>query len=185
VGPGTSLWRLEIKVFDPDGMVSEGTVVNSATDPATSGTAYVTFCGSEPAGTYTVRATGFYEIVPAVQLPFALPDTSFQVRPAATHTTLADKAVGHGRHRLTTRVLTECEEGFERSNGVTLRLERLVDGRWVNVRGTTLTTVHGVARAVLRARPGTKVRAVVPARNSHAASVSRAITLQAAPVPVE
>jgi hypothetical protein len=116
-------------------------------------------------------------VVPAVQLPFALPDTSFQVRPAATRTTLAEKALGHGRHRLTTRVQTESEQGFERSNGVTLQLERLVDGRWEKVRGTTLTTVHGAARAVLRGRPGTKVRAVVPARNSYAASSSPVLTL--------
>jgi hypothetical protein len=177
VSPGTSLWRLEIQVFDPDGMSSEGTVINSATDPPRSGTVHVTFCGSEKSGTYTVRATGFYEIVPAVQLPFALPDTTFQVRPAATRTTLAEKDLGHHRYRLTTRVQTQAEHGFDPSNGVTVRLERLVDGRWEQVRGTTLTTVHGAARATLRARPGTKVRAVVPAENSYAASVSRPVTL--------
>src|SRR4051794_32221499 len=158
-------------------MSSEGTVINSATDPPTSGTAYVTFCGSEKAGTYTVRATGFYEIVPAVQLPFALPDTSFQVRPAATRTALTEKALGQGRHRLTTRVRTESENGFDPSNGVTVRLERLVDGQWEKLRGTTLTTVHGAARATVRDRPGTKVRAVVLAENSYAASSSRAVTL--------
>jgi hypothetical protein len=57
--------------------------VNSATNPTTSGTVEVTFCGSEPAGTYTVRGTGFYQVIPAVQLPFALPETSFQVRAVA------------------------------------------------------------------------------------------------------
>ena len=69
VSPGTLLWRLEVQVADPQGHVSEGTVVNSATNPATSGTVSVTFCGSEPAGTYTVRGTGFYEVVPALQHP--------------------------------------------------------------------------------------------------------------------
>ena len=91
MSPGTLLWRLEIQVADPHGIVSEGTVVNSATNPTTKGTVQVAFCGSEPAGTYTVRATGFYQIIPAVQLPFALPETSFQVRPAATRTALAEK----------------------------------------------------------------------------------------------
>jgi hypothetical protein len=66
VGQGTPSWRLELQVFDPQGMVSQGTVLNSATNPPTSGTVYYTFCGSEPAGTYTVRATGFYEPLPAV-----------------------------------------------------------------------------------------------------------------------
>jgi hypothetical protein len=177
VGPGTSMWRLEIQVFDPDGMSSEGTVINSTTNPPTSGTVHVTFCGSEKAGNYTVRATGFYEIVPAVQLPFALPETTFQVRPAATRTALAEKALGAHRYQLTTRVQTEAEHGFDRSNGVTVRLERLVDGRWEKVRGTTLTTVHGAARAILRGRPGTRVRAVVPPENSYAGSVSRPVTL--------
>ena len=73
VSPGTLLWRLEIQVADPQGQVSEGTVVNSATNPSTSGTVEVTFCGSEPAGTYTVRGTGFYQIIPAVRLPLRSP----------------------------------------------------------------------------------------------------------------
>ena len=85
--------------------------MNSATNPATSGTVEVTFCGSEPAGTYTVRGTGFYQIIPAVQLPFALPETTFQVRPAATRTTLSDKSLGHGHYQLTTRVREESERG--------------------------------------------------------------------------
>ncbi len=67
-----------------DGQVSEGTVVNSATNPSTSGTVMVTFCGSEPAGTYTVRATGFYQLLPAA--PAAL-------RPARDH--LPGPARGH------------------------------------------------------------------------------------------
>ena len=128
VGPGTLLWRLEIQVADPQGQVSEGTVVNSATNPTSSGTVQVTFCGSERAGTYTVRGTGFYQIIPAVQLPFALPETSFQVRPAATRTALAEKSLGHGRYQLTTRVREESETGFRRANGVPVRLERLVSG---------------------------------------------------------
>ena len=112
VSPGTLLWRLEIQVADPHGQVSEGTVVNSATNPATSGTVQVKFCGSEPAGTYTVRGTGFYQIIPAVQIPFALPETSFQVRPAASRTALAEKSLGHGRYRLTTRVRKESGKGL-------------------------------------------------------------------------
>jgi hypothetical protein len=177
VSPGTALWTVEIQVFDPDGMVSEGTVVSSTTGSPTSGTVYKTFCGSEPAGTWTVRASGFYELLPAVRLPVALPETAFRVRPVSTRTALAEKPLGHGRYRLTTRVSEETETGFGRSNGVAVRLERLVDGTWRKVRGTTSTTVHGVARAVLRGRPGTKVRAVVPPRNNYAASTSPTVTL--------
>jgi hypothetical protein len=177
VGPGTPLWRLEIQVVDPEGMVSQGTVLNSASNPPTSGTVHYTFCGSEPAGTYTVRAAGFYEPLPAVQLPFSLPDTRFEALPAATRTTLAERPVGHGRHRLSARVLQQSERGFSRSNGVLVRIERLVDGRWTKVRGTGLTTVHGVARTTLHGKPGTKVRAVVPPKNNHAGSSSPPLSL--------
>lgn len=177
VSPGTLLWRLEVQVADPRGHVSEGTVVNSATDPATSGTVEVTFCGSEPAGTYTVRATGFYQVVPAVQLPFALPETSFEVRPAATRTRLAEKPLGRGRYLLTARVRQEKEHGFGPANGVPVRLERLVSGRWKPVRGLTLTAVRGRAVARVDGHRGQRLRAVVPALNNVAGSTSRPVTL--------
>jgi hypothetical protein len=177
VSPGTLLWRLEVQVADPEGHVSEGTVVNSATNPTTSGTVMVTFCGSEPAGTYTVRATGFSEILPAAQIPFVLPPTSFQVRPAATRTVLAAKSLGHGRYQLVASVREESEKGFSRANGVPVRLERLVSGQWRRVRGLALTTVRGRAVARVDGHPGQKVRAVVPALNNVATSTSGPVTL--------
>ena len=177
VGPGTLVWRLEIQVADPEGHVSQGTVVNSATNPTTKGTVEYTFCGSEPAGTYTVRGTGFYQIIPAVQLPFALPETSFEVRPAATRTALAAKSLGHGRYRLSTRVREESEKGFRPANGVPVRLERLVSGQWKRVRGLTLTAVHGRAVARVDGHRGQRLRAVVPALNNVAGSTSRPVTL--------
>jgi hypothetical protein len=177
VSPGTVLWRLEVQVADPTGQVSEGTVVNSATNPSTSGTVMVTFCGSEPAGTYTVRATGFYQILPALQLPFALPETTFQVRPAATRTVLTGKSLGHGRYQLTARVREEAEQGFDPANGVPVRLERLVSGRWKRVHGVTLTAVHGRATARVAGHPGQRLRAVVPALNNVAGSTSGTVRL--------
>jgi hypothetical protein len=177
VSPGTRQWRLEIQVADPQGQVSEGTVVNSATNPTTSGTVEVTFCGSEPAGTYTVRGTGSYQTIPGVQRPFELPETSFQVRPAATRTALSQKSLGHGRYRLTARVREESEKGFRRADGVPVRLERLVSGQWTRIRGLTLTTVHGRAVARVDGHPGQRLRAVVPALNNIAASTSGPVTL--------
>ena len=170
VSPGTSLWRLEVQVSDPQGFLSQGTVVNSATNPATTGTIQVSFCGSEATGTYTVRATGFYEIVPAVQIPFSLPETMFEVRPAATSATLTQRDLGHGRHRLVAHVREQGEDGYERADGVPVTLQRLVHGQWQRVRGLTLTTVHGAAVATTRGH-GT-YRAVVPPGGNHAASAS-------------
>jgi hypothetical protein len=177
VDPGTSLWRLEIQVLDPQGHTSEGSVVNSATHPATSGTVEHTFCGSEPSGTYTVRATGFYEVLPAVQIPFALPDTTFTVRPVTSRTTLSRTASGPGHFRLSARVQQEAEHGWARANGAPVRLERLVHGTWRTVPGLTLTTVKGRAVARIAGRPGQRLRAVVPSRGTLVGSTSRAVTL--------
>jgi len=177
VDPGTLLWRLEVQVVSPRGQLSEGTVINSATNPATSGTVPYTFCGSEEQGTYTVKATGFYQLLPAVQIPFALPMTTFQAKPAATRTSLHEKPLGHGRYRLDSLVKEQDVQGFRNGKGITVRLERLVHGDWKTVRGTALTTVRGRATTTLGGRPGDKVRAVVPARNNLAGSVSRPVTL--------
>ena len=172
------LWRLEIQVADPGGQVSEGTVVELGHQPGHQRHRQgVTFCGSEAAGTYTVRGTGFYQIIPALQIPFALPETSFQVRPAATRTALAENRWAHRRYQLTTRVREEGEKGFHPANGVPIRLERLVSGQWKRVRGVTLTTVHGRAIARIDGRPGQQLRAVVPALNNVAGSTSRSVTL--------
>ena len=167
--PGTSYWRLEIQVADPKGRLSQGTVVTSA-DSSGHGTVVYTFCGSERPGTYRVKASGFTEGLPLVQREFALADTPFQVRAMTTRTRLVGKRLGHGRYQLTTTVRQQAERGFERANGIPVRLERRAAGRWKKVRGLNLTTVHGKAVARLTA-PG-RYRAVVTARDNHRASSS-------------
>ena len=171
VGPGTAFWRLEVQVFGPEGHTSEGTIATSVMSP-TSGTVSVQFCGSETLGTYTARGTGFWQVVPASRIPFALPDTTFEVRPAATRTSLSREPLGQGRSRLTVRVLEQSPDGWSRANGVLVRLERRVDGQWRKVRGTTLTTVRGRATTALRTGRATKVRAVTPARHNYGGSAS-------------
>ena len=174
VGPLTGPWRVEFQVADPKGDTSEGTVLNSADNPPTSGTFTYTFCGSEPLGTYTVRATVRYA---PVNLEVPLPSTTFQVRPTATRATLAQTALGHGRYRLDARVTEETETGFGKADGVSVRIERLVHGKWTRIRGTALTTVRGTAATTVRGRPGTRLRAVVPTRNNYAGSTSKPVTL--------
>jgi hypothetical protein len=176
VAPGTPLWLVEIQVFDPKGMTSEGTSLNSVDNPPTSGTLYHEFCGSEEPGTYTVRAV-VTETVLALQTHYALPVTSFEVRPAATRTTLSDSSTGHGRHRLRVRVAEESEHGFDKADGVTVRIERRVHGQWKKLPGTSLTTVRGRVTTTLSGHAGQRVRAVVPARHNYAASVSKPVTL--------
>jgi hypothetical protein len=172
VPSGTSFWRLEVQLFDPKGDTSQGRVVTGATG-STSGTVEAQFCGSERTGTWTVRATGFTQTVPLVEVPFALPDTTFQVRPMATRTSLVGTALDHGRFRLTTVVLQHGERGFERANGIPSRLDRRIDGHWQRVAGLTLTTVRGRAVATVDS-PG-KYRAVVRPGGNYAASTSKPV----------
>jgi hypothetical protein len=175
VGPLTAPWRVEFQVFDPQGNTSEGTVLNSAAGAATSGTFTHTFCGSEPTGTYTVRGTVRYA---PVNLEVPLTTTSFEVRPAATRTSVTKtKVLGRGHFRVHARVREQDERGLARAEGVVVRFERLVDGRWKKVRGTSLSSIHGRVAATLRGRPGSKIRAVVPARNNYAASRSKPVRL--------
>jgi hypothetical protein len=176
VDPGTAFWHLDVLLHDPDGRTSEQRVVTSATSP-TRGTVSYAFCGSEKAGTWTVEASGFYQGLPLVQTPFELPDTTFTVRPVQTRTTLTRTAADHGRYRLAVTVRREAEHGLERAGGAPIRLERLVRGTWHQVRGLSLTAVRGRAVTVLAGRPGQRVRAVVPDRNSLAGSTSKVVTL--------
>jgi hypothetical protein len=177
VSPGTAFWRLEVQVLGPDGHTSEGTVANSATSP-TKGTVMVLFCGSEKPGTYTVRGTGFYEVLPAVQIPYALPETTFQVSRAPTQTSLSRKSLDNGLTRVTVRVEEQGPSGPIPATGVLVRLEKWVDGQWHKVRGTTLTTAHGKARATISPGRATKLRAVSVERGSTAGSTSRPVSLR-------
>jgi hypothetical protein len=167
--PGTSFWRLRVTVHDPHGNTSQGNVFTGGTS-ATSGTFDFQLCGSEPTGTWTVEATGFTQVVPLVEIPFTLPDTTFEVRPMATRTRLAERRARPGHARLVTTVRQQGEHRYVRADGVTIRLERRAAGHWQRVRGLTLTTVHGRAVAVVEA-PGT-YRAVVPGHGNLAPSRS-------------
>jgi hypothetical protein len=170
---GTSFWRLEVVLFDPAADTSQGNVVTAATGPST-GTVDVQFCGSEP-GTWTVRATGFTQVLPAVEIPFTLPDSTFQVRPMATRTSLATKPLDHGRYQLTSRVRRQGEHGYERANGIPVRLEKLVHGQWQRVRGLALTAVRGKAVAIVDS-PG-KYRAVVRQGGNYRRSTSKPVSV--------
>jgi hypothetical protein len=173
---GTTFWRLRVVIADPQGHNSQGDVFTSSTSP-TSGTFTFQFCGSEDPGTYTVRATGFTEVLPAVQLPFALPDSTFEVLPARTRTALTKTRLDGRRYLLTAAVRRQSSDGFSRAEGVLTRIEQRVDGEWRPVAGTRVGTVHGLARTRLGARPGTKVRAVSAPASNYAGSTSRPVTL--------
>jgi hypothetical protein len=175
IAPLTMPWWVEFQIADPQGFVSEGVVLNSAASAATKGTFTYQFCGSEKPGTYTVLGGVRYS--PVDLFSANLPSTTFEVRPAATKTTATSKALGHGHYRLRARVRDQDETGFGKAKGVTVLFQRLVHGEWKKLQGTTLTTANGRATTTISGRPGTKVRAVVPARSNYGASASRPVVL--------
>jgi hypothetical protein len=174
VDPGTTYWRLEIQVFDAKGDTSQGHVLTSADSP-THGIVTWSFCGSETPGTFTVRGSGFYENLPGLQIAFSLPDTRFEVRPMTTRTTLTRRPAAHGRYQLDVSVRQQSEHGFERANGIPVRLEKRTPGGWRRVSGLSLTTVRGKALATVR-QPGA-YRAVVSSAGNHGASTSHVVTV--------
>ena len=173
---GTTFWRLRVVVADPDGRNSQGNVFTSTTSPA-AGSFNFQFCGSEDPGTYTVRAEGFTEGLPLVQVPFELPDTAFEVVPAGTTTALTKKRLDGRRFQLTASVQRQTPRGYEPAEGVLTRIEKWVDGAWVPLGGTRLDTVHGVAKTRLVAKPGTRVRAVSLTESNYSGSVSKPVRL--------
>ena len=85
--------------------------MNSATTRRPGHRRPYTFCGSEPAGTYTVRATGFYESPrgPDPVRAARRPRSRSARRPRAPRSPA--KPLGHGRYRLATPVREESRAG--------------------------------------------------------------------------
>lgn len=177
VGPGTLLWKTKIQVLGPTGRTAEGVDLSSAVASPTSGTVEFLICGSSKPGTYTVRTTGSYQILPAVNLPISVADSTFQVRRAATRTTLADKRLQGNRYRLSATVKDERKRGFKPTNGAEVRFQRKVNGAWTLIKGSGAMTDKGIATTVVRLAPGTKVRAVTAHAGYLGGSTSRPVRL--------
>jgi hypothetical protein len=177
IGPGTQLWNLHLDVLDPDGITAQLSDVSSTALSPVKGVVQVLFCGAEKPGRWSVVGVGFWEVVPGLQIPFNLPTSSFDVRPAATHTTLARTALGHGRYQLTVQVRDQRPHGFRRTQSAEVRLERLVDGSWKKIHGPELMTDHGRVTTKLAAGPGTKLRAVTAAEGNYGSSTSKPVRL--------
>lgn len=177
VSPGTLLWKTKIQVLDPDGNTSEGVDLASYTASPTSGTVTFVICGSYTPGTYTVRTTGSYQIVPAVNIPINVADSTFQVRRTATRTTVAGKHLQGRQYRLVANVKDQRKHGFKPTSSAEVRFQRKAHGTWRSIRGSATTTDHGLASAVVGLAPGTKVRAVTAHAGYLGGSSSRPVRL--------
>jgi hypothetical protein len=175
VSPGTLLWKTKISVVSPSGATAEGVDLSSVTASPTSGTVTFIICGSYTPGTYTVKTTGAYQVVPAVNIPISVADSTFQVRRTATRTTLASRHVQGKSYRLVASVKDERKSGFKPTQSAEVTFQRKVDGAWKSIKGSATQTTKGIATAVVSVAPGTKVRAVTAHAGYLGGSTSRPI----------
>lgn len=177
VSPDTLLWQVKLTMVSPNGRTSEGVDLSSVDGDATSGTVRFLICGSAVPGTYAVRTVGTYQVVPLVNLPVTVAESTFEVRPAATRTTLSRKHLAGDRYRVVAKVKDERRRGFKPTNSAEVVFQRLVEGTWRTIRGSRALTDHGVATTVVTAAEGTRVRAVTKPDGYLGGSTSRSIRL--------
>lgn len=168
---GVPSWRLQLQVFDPDGFTSEGFVANSSAGAAASGTFTMSFCGSEQPGTWTVKGALCVSLTCLFTDPqtgtATLPDSTFDVRPAASTVAVSARRIKGGRYLIKAKVGEERPQGWAPYSGAVVRFERLVGDQWAPVVRRDLTAARGVAKLRKRLPIGTRVRAVVqPAHNT-------------------
>jgi len=160
LGPEIVLWQIKLSLVGPTGRTSEGIDLTSVDGDPTSGTVRFLICGSYDPGTYTVRTTGSYQVLPVVNLPVSVADTTFEVRRAASRTGLSGTHLSGHRYRLVAQVEGERRQGFKPTNSAEVAFERRVDGAWKVIKGSGALTDHGIATSVVSVASGTRVRAV-------------------------
>ena len=175
VGPGTLLWQTKISLVSPGGRTSEGIDLSSVDSDATSGTVTVLLCGSIDPGIWTVHTTGTYQVLPAVNIPISVADSTFRVRRTATRTSLASKHLTGQHYRLIATVKDRRSSGFKPTSSAEVAFQRRVDGVWKTIRGSRAETDRGIATAVVSVPAGTRVRAVTAHAGYLGGSASRGV----------
>lgn len=178
VSPDTLLWQVKLSMVSSSGTSSEGVDLSSVDGDATSGTVRFLICGSADPGTYTVRTTGSYQVVPLVNIPVTVAESTFAVRRSATWTTLTRTHLTGDRYRLAAQVTDERRRGIRPTTGAEVLFQRRVDGVWKSIRGSRTLTDHGLATAVVTAAAGTQVRAVTKPDGYLGGSTSRPVKLR-------
>jgi hypothetical protein len=179
VTPDTTLWQVKLTMVGPRGTSSEGIDLSSVDGDATSGTVRFLICGSANPGTYTVRTTGSYQVLaPLVNLPISVAESTFEVRRSRTRTDLRRTHVTGQRYRLVASVTDERRRGFRPTSSADVVFQRRVDGVWTTIQGSRTLTDRGRAVTVVRAAPGTRVRAVTRPDGYLGGSTSRIVRLR-------
>jgi hypothetical protein len=177
VDPGTTNWRVRIKVETPDDNAPEGFDLSSEAGDPTTGTLPYLICGSDSPGTYRVQGVGTYQNAPLTNIAFELAESTFEVRRSPTRTSLRAVPGAGDRVRLVATVQALRKGDFRPVSNAPVRLQRLVQGRWRFLDGTRRLTNSGRAVYLVDLRPGTRVRAVTAAQGFRARSASSATAL--------
>jgi hypothetical protein len=177
VGAGTLLWQTTVRLVSPSGRTSEGIPISSDLASPTSGTVTVLVCGSAAPGTWTVRTTGSYQVLPLVNIPISVADSTFQVRRTATRTKLAGTHLRGDRYRVVAAVKERRKGGFRPTESAEVTFQRKVGGSWRTIKGSRTLTTKGIAATVVTVARGTKVRAVTAHAGYLGGSTSRAVRL--------
>ena len=177
VSPDTLLWQVKLTMVSPNGRTSEGVDLSSVDGDATSGTVRFLICGSATPGTYAISTVGSYQVVPLLNLPVTVAESTFEVRRAATRTGLSRSHLTGHHYRLVAKVMDQRRQGFKPTTSAEVVFQRLVDGAWTTFRGSRTLTDHGRATAVVTATSGTRVRAVTRPDGYLGGSSSRSVRL--------
>lgn len=178
-------WSLEVRAYDPRGVeVTAAWLWKDEGDPA-SGTASgadngLQICSWEMPGTWRLEADlNFYGG------PYSdrrLPDSTFTMRYANTHTTLAvndTTAAYKQRLKFTIRSRAEYPEGFFPNAYATVRLQKKTASGWVTLKSATTGSAGGARIYVYwKPRSKVKVRAVTVGELPYSKSYSTPIVIR-------
>ena len=171
-------WNMTIDVLAPDGTEAGGDFLSSFFDAPT-GTFTVQLCGSvSMPGTWTVTGSGEYEGADDITHTWQLTPSTFQVRQAHTKTTLSKKPLGKGAYALRISVKDERPNGYFGTDYAKVAVQKQEGGRWVRLKGVSVSVSDGKASVRVSAESVVKIRAVTASESNYESSTSRPITLR-------
>lgn len=162
--PDVDFWGAGFGLYGSDGKSTpDGASVFSAYDPV-SGSTSLSICPSSGAGRFTLKGSGEWsDFDTDTSGSFTLPSISLTVRLARTKTELV--VVPHPKDRVELWVSVEDKrpEGFLPTKYASIKLQALVNGKWVLARDGDAVTDRNGDKFYLYLRPDKplKVRAIM------------------------
>jgi hypothetical protein len=143
VPAGSTHWNLDVDVYGPDGLEVSGDYLYGSTDNPSPGTGSVQICASELAGTYAFSTSFEWSDQDYTDHSTTLAPVRFTMRRPSTRTSIAASTTNPRYGQVVTLRVTSRDErpaGYFANRYGVVRIQRLVAGRWVTLRGGQLTT---------------------------------------------